>query len=457
MVPNNLRGAVHLCGVSADLIVVPVSSWLKCRKCSTNACIACRSISPTSGSSVNVARTKISWCCSRGRLFVIWIILCGFDQAYITAKKHEASTTGKSGMRGIEKGSGVGYGGNEWNYNIGRRSYGGRFLNDRRQDMHTESIKAKAVSAEMKADTFNGTVLAFLVELLPSLDRQSRFDLNPPQAVNDLLLSSKLLDFCAELLRNDSLDDASKRKALYDALLNLLRVVGTHPVTAAPVIFQERPVRTKDENILSISFQQHGPVLIKETSTSLAEGLKNLSTQSVSMLKQASVNEREFHSDEGQDLLWLCRQIADLAEYLLMNSDRGGKKVEHSSNDKPKDHGIFDVPDKEIFGSSHFATAAMRLQRSRPGRIKRLITEITSLETGLPPGIFVKYASSRLDLIKFIIVGPNGTPYENGLFEFDLFCPEMYPDESPQCFFRGAGSGLHWNPNLHTDGKGKSA
>jgi hypothetical protein len=55
------------------------------------------------------------------------------------------------------------------------------------------------------------------------------------------------------------------------------------------------------------------------------------------------------------------------------------------------------------------------------------------------------------------IVGPTETPYENGLFEFDLWCPQNYPFESPKVLFKGTGGGrVRLNPNLYADGKGKS-
>ncbi|KAF2022336.1 UBC-like protein, partial [Aaosphaeria arxii CBS 175.79] len=86
--------------------------------------------------------------------------------------------------------------------------------------------------------------------------------------------------------------------------------------------------------------------------------------------------------------------------------------------------------------------------------MKRLITEIASLKTGLPPGIFVRYAASRIDCLKFLIVGPVDTPYENGLFEFDLFCPANYPHAPPQCLFKGTKGGEYGiNPNIYPNGK----
>jgi ubiquitin-protein ligase len=76
------------------------------------------------------------------------------------------------------------------------------------------------------------------------------------------------------------------------------------------------------------------------------------------------------------------------------------------------------------------------------------------LETGLPPGIFVRYCENRPDVLKCAIIGPVGTPYENGIFEFDIFCDGNFPNMPPQVNFKGTGGGrVSINPNLYADGK----
>lgn len=86
--------------------------------------------------------------------------------------------------------------------------------------------------------------------------------------------------------------------------------------------------------------------------------------------------------------------------------------------------------------------------------MKRLLTELSTLQSALPEGIFVRHGMSRLDVMKIIIVGPKDTPYEGGLFEFDLFCPMDYPQRPPMMTFKTTGKGMaHFNPNLYNDGK----
>lgn len=99
----------------------------------------------------------------------------------------------------------------------------------------------------------------------------------------------------------------------------------------------------------------------------------------------------------------------------------------------------------------------MNVAMAAKGRMKKLVAQIANLRTSLPEGIWVRHGSSRLDVMKVLMVGPKGTPYEHGLFEFDLFCPGEFPNRPPSVFFRTTGGGsVRFNPNLYEDGKGSS-
>jgi hypothetical protein len=229
----------------------------------------------------------------------------------------------------------------------------------------------------------------------------------------------------------------------------LLRTLGAHNLTADSAIYNERPSRKDEVNLLTVSFQQH-PGVSTETSSSLFKSLSNLYTQSELVLQAAKNNEEEFYDRSGQDLLLLCRQISDLRQYLLANS---GAHEDNSAPDKTNIPALTDLPDNEIFVSHSFATDAENLQSPPPGRFKRILTEITILKTGLPPGIFVRYAESRPDVMKIVIIGPVGTPYENGIFEFDLWCDADFPKKPPVLEFKTtAGGTVSFNPNLYADG-----
>jgi hypothetical protein len=135
---------------------------------------------------------------------------------------------------------------------------------------------------------------------------------------------------------------------------------------------------------------------------------------------------------------------------------KGKGKMEDSMKEWFSENCVTEVNDDLMLKHHHFAKEAAGVRNPPKGRMKKLLMELTSLRTSLPPGIYVKHASSRIDVMKFLIIGPMGTPYENGIFEFDLFCPANYPNEPPKVDFKTTGGGrAHFNPNLYQCGKGE--
>nr|XP_043639602.1 probable ubiquitin-conjugating enzyme E2 25 [Erigeron canadensis] len=63
-----------------------------------------------------------------------------------------------------------------------------------------------------------------------------------------------------------------------------------------------------------------------------------------------------------------------------------------------------------------------------------------------PETIYVRAYKSRMDLLRAVIIGPDGTPYHGGLFFFDVCFPSNYPDSSPLVHYHSGGLGI--NPNL---------
>lgn len=55
-----------------------------------------------------------------------------------------------------------------------------------------------------------------------------------------------------------------------------------------------------------------------------------------------------------------------------------------------------------------------------------------------------------MDLLRAVMVGVSGTPYQDGLFFFDLQLPPSYPDSPPLVNYRSFG--LRLNPNLYPSG-----
>jgi hypothetical protein len=92
-------------------------------------------------------------------------------------------------------------------------------------------------------------------------------------------------------------------------------------------------------------------------------------------------------------------------------------------------------------------------------RMLHIASEIAGLSNDLPvewhSGIFVVVDEERPDALKALIMPPEGTPYENGCFEFDIYLPLAYPDCPPKVNIVTTSSNtVRFNPNLYSNGKG---
>lgn len=109
--------------------------------------------------------------------------------------------------------------------------------------------------------------------------------------------------------------------------------------------------------------------------------------------------------------------------------------------------------------SHHFETNAKTTsEQSHPARVKRIAQEAVTLSTSLPlsysSSVFVRYDTSRLDVMKVLITGPADTPYANGCFELDVFFPADYPQSPMLINLETTGHHtIRFNPNLYNDGK----
>nr|XP_009290448.2 (E3-independent) E2 ubiquitin-conjugating enzyme [Danio rerio] len=104
------------------------------------------------------------------------------------------------------------------------------------------------------------------------------------------------------------------------------------------------------------------------------------------------------------------------------------------------------VPDTHSFKKMEF----------QPAEAKKFFStvrkEMALLATSLPDGIMVKTFEDRMDLFSALIKGPHRTPYEDGLFLFDIQLPNIYPAVPPLFRYLSQCSG-RLNPNLYDNGK----
>ena len=86
-------------------------------------------------------------------------------------------------------------------------------------------------------------------------------------------------------------------------------------------------------------------------------------------------------------------------------------------------------------------------------KLKKELTIIKkSITINSEASIFFWIEKNNLNKIKFIITGPTDTPYDHGLYIFDMTLSNEYPTKPPLVHFSNNG-GERFNPNLYNCGK----
>ena len=115
-----------------------------------------------------------------------------------------------------------------------------------------------------------------------------------------------------------------------------------------------------------------------------------------------------------------------------------------------------DMKDKKGSYSHHYIKNYSKNVSS--SKINRLAQELADLSTALPidhtNAIFVRVDKNRVDLMKALVMGAEGTPYAHGAYEFDIYCNQNYPKDPPKMNLTTTGSSaVRFNPNLYACGK----
>ena len=107
----------------------------------------------------------------------------------------------------------------------------------------------------------------------------------------------------------------------------------------------------------------------------------------------------------------------------------------------------------------HFYNSMLKGKASSPSvlKTKRINSEIKMLSKNLPlnytNSIFLKYDESRMDLMKSLIIGSDDTPYASGVYIYDIFLDDTYPNSPPKMNLITTGNNtIRFNPNLYTNG-----
>ncbi|MCJ1249649.1 hypothetical protein MMC30_006875 [Trapelia coarctata] len=437
-------------------------------RCRALTCLGCGKGPTTSKYRKNVGRYDVEWCCTKGRLFAVWVLLCKYDEVELavqfqSTKSHKPSGANPAHQNAPAPKAGTGYAKDEPAF-YSKSNFG---LGGYRQTFVPPRMALKNTDAE--TDDITGSLFSLVTALLPLYP-----DREPPQGLYEMIELSFFPDRAAQLLRNDSLDDVSKRGALYHSLLSFVEKVGNNDDTCF-LVTDDRWAKKKSPGLEVLSKldvmgdgkgkgkgRSRNMDLLevekskKAMSWSLLQCMDNLGTQSASLLRTAGGG---FRDDMGKEVLALAKRISTVYEGLKTKLSREQRHAMKPSTDSWKEyHAANRVEYTNIVMVNtmpRIQASAQQMRESPRDRIRKITMELVDMSTSLPEGIFLQVQEERPDVMKSIIVGPGETPYHGGLFEFDIFCGPNYPHSPPTVVFRTTNGGrVRFNPNLHTDGKG---
>ncbi|KAI9700118.1 MAG: hypothetical protein M1836_002652 [Candelina mexicana] len=449
--------------------------------CVNKTCLGCGKAPKLGINKATSAGKVLDWCCDGGKLFAIWLFLARYDELELdtqaaTAKAVEDSQK-KARKYGTDPSKGAGYSSFKLasmeyiNWAVGQRVALG--LNTHDPGSYGVSNSFNFKSSDLKTDKFVKMISGFLYHLLPNENHKTSktsFETNPPSALKAMLQLSLLLDKLAQLLRNDSIGDLTSRADSYFKILRLVQAIGGHRGLVS-LINEERYAKRSTTGLKVLSLPaskrltshgrnelQHLLILEDESATSVISYIENLYKQSQMILSQYKNLKTEFADSAGKDTIMLCEEIVRSYDIVVGTSKSKGSGPKTNKSEWEVFHATSMVEETDDVETRYYFTRELeylRCIRTPPkGRMQYLVTEIATLTTSLPDGIFVKISPATPGVMKCLIIGPADTPYEGGLFEFDIFAGARYPIEPPRLFFRTtAGGTVHFNPNLHPDGK----
>eukprot|EP00039_Didymoeca_costata_P032272 m.37213 g.37213 ORF g.37213 m.37213 type:complete len:810 (+) comp9276_c0_seq2:247-2676(+) len=363
----------------------------------------------------------------------------------------------------------------------------------------TSAVRLKASAREKKQDTELSEIMNELANLCQYLTLE-RFPSRKSSIFNGthgllcvqfLLFDSKIQDLLAALLRNDSLMDiTSNRSALYGSVLKCLEVSSLIPMAAMlmgpKTGFQEA---LRDQSDLGSKRLASDANLDEDDFSSILDIMKGLDAQCKVFIKQVTrtTGDDGLQSADPTGLASKTRQVyqelskkvetldqrlrasdvVDLDEQSLRTASSEAisvtpetnldkEKTEYEKSMKPLLFKMAKISyERHAFKNEILISA---FKQAKPERMRRIARELSSLASSLPlnfnSSIFVRVDDARPDVLKAVIVGPEGTPYQNGCFCFDIFLPIEYPELPPRIVLRTTGTGtVRFNPNLYRNGK----
>ncbi|KAI0050598.1 hypothetical protein FA95DRAFT_1555521 [Auriscalpium vulgare] len=479
---------------------------LPCKKCKKNHCRSCLAVLTcdlTCKGTFKNSKCVVERCCTNVRAIALFEVLGAFDRLSIGEKETSAARAAAhrpSKVAHTVGPGGTGYGTGGVEYNPPKNT---------RRGAAAVSVDTRSKQAQNSAEHWDELVVrAFtnITTFLPDPDSENAqaFDLIPHESLRHLLSLSLLPELLGSLLRNDSVNDWVARSEIYYATLQLLRRLADCELTVGVLIdpqweknktcgiegwmWEEGEIvwdKTKDKRVSrTVPLYSHFKKVVKQSEAFLL-GASQLLDGGDADVESMAIKATSLCGDmiAARDDIVRAMNVLGKSDLPLSDgpsqayslySSAGKAKGKGKGRDSAEELERSYLRECEQLAFKHatlsvalsngglsyptFHYAADVLQTAAATRTPKdrfhLVKELATMATSLPPGVWVRVDEVRNDVIKIMIAGPVGTPYEGGLFEFDCFMPMTYPHSPPLMHLRTTGGGrVRFNPNLYNEGK----
>lgn len=331
--------------------------------------------------------------------------------------------------------------------------------------------------------------LDMLIPYLPNPNKENptTADLLPHSSLLSLLSNSCLGPLFKRLFKNASIEDLFEFKILFKKLVEVLQILASNEITK-PWLFQP----------LLLKSQLLDPQVTLETGSDSIYSLWAVIGKQAEVYRKIHNSAAEKSHDTPQEnneendleMIRMCQEIEELFQVFAADAPTYPPSITtaslpvapSSSSISVKRHGWdleipeppaaevksyeeaikaisfeevdMHIPDSEQYAHHYSHSLLASNMQVSQSRLKAIAKEISVLSTSAPVSFAtsacVRVADDKFDSVQLLLTGPEGTPYANGLFLFDILFPTNYPQEPPQFNYRTNGNGA-WraNPNLY--------
>ncbi|XP_067001240.2 uncharacterized protein [Anabrus simplex] len=287
----------------------------------------------------------------------------------------------------------------------------------------------------------------------------------------NILEASSLVPFLEFKLQVDSFLEICQHTSLYQSIVDIIMEIASRP-TLVPLLWNLPDQQQSIYSLVNRLEDKAKAILVRLGKTSANGNIPKSGSggSGNGSLHETSEEEklaRSFYemsqavSTALKDAGLLTTSNSDSSELAPLLPDcvsNGSANLAQTYKEALKDMQFLSC-DIEVEGANaHFFSSNFKVALPpNSAQVMRIAQEMAALSTALPldleSAIFIRTDDAKFTLLKALIIGPEGTPYSGGCFQFDIFFPSKYPTTPPLVHLCTTGLGrVRFNPNLYANG-----